>query len=95
MKQIFNFEKTEPPIINEAKLKKELKKRNLKRLSTVLYLIGFFAVVLAFLSAVYLYEALPAVATMFFIYVVLYFLFVGIYGFLFLSKRRRMKCSRV
>ncbi len=54
MKQIYNFEANQPPVLNESMLKDELKKRQLRRQTTMAAIAGILIQLVLLLCAVLL-----------------------------------------
>lgn len=62
MKQTFNFEQFEPPILNERILQQELKKREERRCTMLLAVAGVLFQVLFVLLGLLCWDAAPALA---------------------------------
>ena len=62
MKQIYNFEASEPPVCNEDLLKAELKKRQLRRQTTLAAVSGILTQLVLLLCALLLADTSPILA---------------------------------
>ena len=71
MKQIYNFEATEPPVLNESMLRNELAKRQLRRQTTIAAIAGILTQIIFLLCAVLLAELFPLLSVCCVIYVIL------------------------
>lgn len=70
MKQIYNFEAKQPPVLNESMLRAELKKRQLRRQTTMAAIAGILTQIIFLLCAVLLAETSPFLAACCVIYVI-------------------------
>jgi len=71
MKQIYNFEAKQPPVLNESMLKAELAKRQLRRQTTMAALAGILTQMVFLLFAFLLAETSPFLSVCCVIYVIL------------------------
>ncbi len=71
MKQIYNFEAKQPPVVNESMLKAELAKRQLRRQTTMAAIAGILTQIVFLLFAFLLAETSPLLAVCCVIYVIL------------------------
>ena len=62
MKQIYNFEQTNPPVLNENILRAELEKRNLKKQTTLIAVCGILSMLLLLVFTILLAETQPILA---------------------------------
>lgn len=62
MKQIYNFEAKQPPVLNESMLKTELAKRKLRRQTTMAAIAGILTQIVFLLCAFLLAEETPLLA---------------------------------
>ena len=62
MKQIYNFESTNPPVCNEAMLEEKLKKRQLHRQTTLAAISGVLTQLIVLLCAFLLADTAPFLA---------------------------------
>lgn len=71
MKQIYNFEAKEPPVLNESILKTEIAKRQLRRQTTMAVIAGILTQLVILLAAFLLTEHSLLLATCCVAYVIL------------------------
>lgn len=71
MKQIYNFEQVNPPVLNESMLRAELEKRKLKKQTTLIAICGVLSMLLLLIFAVLLAETQPFIAGLCMTYVVI------------------------
>ncbi|MBE5952045.1 MAG: hypothetical protein E7260_10700 [Lachnospiraceae bacterium] len=71
MRQIYNFEQTNPPVLNESMLRAELEKRKLKKQTTLIAICGILSMLLLLVFAVLLTETQPLLATLCMAYVII------------------------
>lgn len=67
MRSIYNFETKEPPRLTEAMLKAEIKRRQLKRQITILYIASFLVCVCFILFGLLLFKDLFPIALLSFL----------------------------
>ena len=71
MKQIYNFEQVNPPVLNESMLRAELEKRKLKKQTPLIAICGVLSMLLLLIFAVLLAETQPFIAGLCMTYVVI------------------------
>ena len=71
MKQIYNFEQVNPPVLNETMLRAELEKRKLKKQTTLIAVCGIVSMLLLLVIAILLVETQPIFAGLCITYVVI------------------------
>lgn len=71
MKQIYDFEQTNPPVLNENMLRAELEKRKLKKQTTWIAICGILSMLLLLVLAVLLAEVQPLLAGLCMTYVII------------------------
>lgn len=71
MKQIYDFEQTNPPVLNENMLRSELEKRKLKQQTTWIAICGILSMLLLLVLAVLLAETQPLFAGLCMTYVII------------------------
>lgn len=59
MKQIYNFDKGAPPMINESMIRAEIERRQLQRETSLLSIASLLILGCLFLAALQLYETIP------------------------------------
>ena len=68
MKQIYNFEQTQPPVLNENMIREEIKKRRV-RLQTALLALSAILLLLTMITlGLFAYETYPLIALFCFLY---------------------------
>ena len=90
MKQPYNFEKGEPPVLSEKKLRREIERRRVKRQVTLLALAGLSAQLGMLWASLLLYPAVPVLAKALFIYIVASFAGGGVLAIFVVLKRRKL-----
>lgn len=71
MKQIYNFESKNPPVLNESMLRAELEKRKLKKQTILIAVCGIVSMLLLLILSVFLAEVEPVLAGICMTYVIL------------------------
>lgn len=93
MKQIYNFEKNTPPVLNERMLRSELRRRKLQREITLLAASSLLILFCIFFIAVQLYCIMPFLSIACAAYVCAAITGDSIILFVYLKKRRSfIKC---
>lgn len=70
MKQIYNFEQHNPPVLNENMLRNEIEKRQLRKQTIILAIAGVLAQIAVLMFGVMVGETYPIIAIACFGYVV-------------------------
>lgn len=70
MKQIYNFEQAQPPVLNESMIRAEMEKRRLRLQTTLLAVAAILLLVTVTLLGFFVYESYPRIALFCFTYTV-------------------------
>lgn len=92
MTQIYNFEKNAPPVLNERMLRSELRRRKLQREILLLAASSLLILFCILTLAVRLYHAAPFLSIACAAYVCAAVTGDSIIFFVYLQKRRSLKC---
>lgn len=86
MKQIYNFEQQEPPILNENMLRRELEKRTLQKQTAMLTLAVILSQAAMILLGVFTLEIYPVIAATCFLYSLMTTVGSGIIAVIYTKK---------
>ncbi len=92
MRQIYNFEEKNPPVLNEAMLRSMAKKRRVRRQTTVLALAGILMQFCLLLAAFPLYGLSPVLAAAAIVYSCGAVAGAGVIALVYVKKRRAYTC---
>lgn len=70
MKQIYNFEQMQPPVLNESRIRAEMEKRKLRLQTTLLAAAAILLLITVILLGHLVYESYPWIALFCFTYTV-------------------------
>ena len=88
MKQIYNFEKNNPPWLNERYLRKEAERRRLQRQTILLTVAAILSQIVVLLFGILMWQIQPVVAFVCILYVLTATLSGSILMIAFTKKRR-------
>jgi len=88
MKQIFDFEKNSPPIINENMLRAELEKRRLQKQLAMIVIAGVLLQCALLLCGRALYEEYPILSLLLVGYMLISLMGSAVITFVYTKKRR-------
>ena len=71
MQQIYDFEQTNPPVLNESMLRAELEKRKIKKQTTWIAICGILSMLLLLIFGVLLTETQPLFGALCMAYVII------------------------
>jgi len=71
MKQIYNFDTKQPPVLNESMLQAELEKRRLRRQTTIATMAGILVQIAILLLALLLSKQYPLLSMLCVVYVII------------------------
>ena len=71
MKQIYNFDTKQPPVLNESMLQAELEKRRLQRQTTIATMAGILVQIAILLLALLLSKQYPLLSMLCVVYVII------------------------
>lgn len=86
MKQIYNFEQVQPPVLNENLIREEIEKRRLRLQTALLALAGILLLVVIILLGFFVYKNNPWITLCCFIYVMISLTGSGIMAVVFTRK---------
>lgn len=90
MKQIYNFDQSMPPAVNENRIRAELKRRQLQRETTLLAIGGLLILGCLFLAAVQLHEVAPLLSIACAAYICIATTGGSVIALVFAQKRRSL-----
>ena len=88
MKQIYNFEKTNPPCLNERYLRKEAERRKLQRQTILLTIASILSQMVVLLFGILLWPIQPVITLTCILYVLTAALSSSVIVIVFTKKRR-------
>ena len=88
MKQIYNFEKNNPPCLNERCLRKEAERRKLQRQTILLTIASVLSQMVVLLFGILLWPIQPVITLVCILYVLTAALSSGVIVIVFTKKRR-------
>lgn len=88
MNQIYDFQKAEPPVLTEARLRAELERRRLRRETALVTLAAILTQLCLVVLSVVLYPVEPALSFVCAVYVCLSASGGGVLALVFAQKRR-------
>ena len=88
MKQIYNFEKNNPPCLNERYLRKEAERRKLQRQTILLTIASVLSQMVVLLFGILLWPIQPVITLVSILYVLTAVLSSGVIVIVFTKKRR-------
>lgn len=88
MKQIYNFEKTNPPYLNERLLRREAERRKLQRQTILLSLASILSQIVVLLFGILMWEIQPVATLICILYVLTAALSSSVIMIVFTKKRR-------
>ena len=86
MKQIYNFEQVQPPVLNENLIREEIEKRRLRLQTALLALAGILLLVVIILLGFFVYKSYPWIALLCFVYAMVSTTGGGIMAIVFTRK---------
>ena len=86
MKQIYNFEQVQPPVLNENMIRKEIENRRLRLQTVMLALAGILLLIVIILLGFFVYKNNPWITLCCFIYVMISSTGSGIMAVVFTRK---------
>ena len=92
MKQIYNFEQVQPPILNESIIRLEMEKRRLRLQTALLAVSAVLLMVAMILLGVFAYASYPWIALFCFTYTVISATSGGIMAVIFTRKGGQLRC---
>jgi len=93
MKQIYNFEQSKPPILNENMLIKEMEKRKIQRETIMLTIAAILIQAVVIMLGVFAYEIYPIITLGCVLYVGIATISSGAVAIAFTKKRRSLVCQ--
>lgn len=93
MKQIYNFEQSKPPILNENMLIKEMEKRKTQRETIMLTIAAILIQAVVIMLGVFAYEIYPIITLGCALYVGIATISSGAVAIAFTKKRRSLVCQ--
>lgn len=93
MKQIYNFEQSRPPILNENMLRKEIEKRKTQRETIMLTIAAILIQAVVIMLGVFAYEIYPIITLGCTLYVGIATISSGAVAIAFTKKRRSLVCQ--
>ena len=88
MKQIYNFEKNNPPCLNERYLRKDAERRKLQRQTILLTIASILSQMVVLLFGILMWQIQPVVTLTCTLYVLTAVLSSGVIVIVFTKKRR-------
>ena len=88
MKQIYNFEKNNPPCLNERYLRKEAERRKLQRQTILLTVAAILSQIVVLLFGILMWQIQPVIAFVCILYVLTSTLSGSVLMIAFTKKRR-------
>ncbi len=92
MKQIYRFERGEPPFLRESALREELERRRLRRQTALLVLAGMLSLLCLLLTGAVLYPVYPALTLACLLYFCAAVTGACVLAVVFVQKRRELTC---
>lgn len=86
MRQIYNFERVQPPVLNESMLRGEMERRTLRLQTLLLTISAILLMVAMLLLGIFAYESYPLIALLCFAYTVISATGGGIMAVIFTGK---------
>ncbi len=88
MKQIYNFDRANPPYLNERLLRKEIERRRLQRQTILLTIASILSQMVVLLFGILLWPIQPVITIVCILYVLTAALSSGVIVIVFTKKRR-------
>ncbi len=88
MKQIYNFDRANPPYLNERLLRKEIERRRLQRQTILLTIASILSQMVVLLFGILLWPIQPVITLVSILYVLTAALSSGVIVIVFTKKRR-------
>ncbi len=88
MKQIYNFDRANPPYLNERLLRKEIERRKLQRQTILLTIASVLSQMVVLLFGILLWPIQPVITLVSILYVLTAALSSGVIVIVFTKKRR-------
>lgn len=92
MKQIYNFEQAQPPVVNESIIRLEMEKRRLRLQTALLVVSAVLLMVVMILLGIFAYGSYPWITLFCFTYTVISATSGGIMAVIFTRKGGQLIC---